>query len=156
MTKTVVVFQSDLFDRSWPKDQKELETVPWGADLAKFFVQELDKRGIQCERREPTVGEGGWTIYPSAGRDRFSLFFQWLPVGQPAEDFWVIQPAKPKGCIGSLFGGTTPSEELEPICSQVRAILESEKKITRVSWLTLDEFRQLCLRGRRPGDALSV
>jgi len=142
MTKTIVVFQTNLFERPWPKTGIERETVPWGADLAKFFLQELEKRGIQCTQREPVVGEGGWTIYPRVGEDGFKLFFHWVPLGQPPEDFWAIQPSKQKGCLVSLFGGKTKPEELEPVCSPVRAILESEKKIERIKWLSSDEFRQ--------------
>jgi len=106
--------------------------------LAKFFLQELEKRGIKCTG-DPVVGEGGWTIFLSVGPGKFILFFQWLPVGRPAKDYWVIQP----------------SEELEPILSHIRAILENEKRIAEISWLTFDEFGALCLPDKSPGDVRS-
>ena len=143
MKRQVVFFQSDSFERA---DSDESD--PWGKDVAVFLVKELSRRGAAFDSDEVVEGVNGWRLFPSIGKDHFDLFvhgFHWKN-----KDYWVVRLGKKSGCIASLLGGKQREEATIPLHSLVSAILEGQKGITDVTWISEDEFDRLNVRGITP------
>ena len=140
--KPIVLFKSDAFDRSWPAADSDPNQPPLGKDLADSLKQNFAAHGVNAK---PTVeGTGGWEFEATIARDQYIFFVLWAAVGDPPEDFWVVQTRKKQGLIKSLFGKTPdPAPDLQPALGLLRRIIESSSQITDVRWVDANEFAQI-------------
>ena len=142
--KTILVFQSDLFVRNWPEEGHDVDSMPsWGKYCADFLMSGLKRKGALLCNAEPTQADGGWVVDLQIGNQRFSLFVQWTPLGQPPADYWAVQSEKIRGPISALFGKRTSTTELQPLCTLLDEIVREQNGITNIRWLTLEEFKDL-------------
>jgi hypothetical protein len=136
--KTIAVFQSDLFDRTWPEDVND--ALPWGKDLAEYLITHLRAAGASIFY-EPIQGVEGWEVDGVISNIPFSLFVHWFPFGShPSKDYWAIQPSIRHGLIATLFGKRDKPSELAPLCQVLDQILRSEIQIVNLQWLTKEDF----------------
>jgi hypothetical protein len=131
--KTVVVFQSDLFDLTWPRDE-DLESKPWGEDLAQFFMEKIRAKGGLVRQDQPYRGYDHWAVYYEIDRRLFGTQFRWAAFDSK-EIWWTLQTWRARGCFGGLFGGdVSPAREL------LGKIIDEEPRIRKVQWLTKQQF----------------
>lgn len=142
-TKRVVAFTTDDFDLSWPQGEDDPNVPPLGKDAAAFFRRKLSEFGVQVIGNEAVMGESGWHWNVSVGKDKFSLVIHWAPIGKPPKDFWVLQISKDVGLFAGLFGKTGSSDEVMPVVTVIKRIIEDEPRFNNVRWLTLEEFRSV-------------
>src|SRR4051794_38371377 len=119
--KSIAIFRSDAFDRSWPKDGSDPNVVPLGKDLAEYLKTQLANRNIPM--RDSIQSTEGWVVDGEMDKVPFSLFIHWVPIGTPPADHWAIQPQIRPGLLKSLFGSRKPMEELQPVIKILISLL---------------------------------
>jgi hypothetical protein len=136
--KSIVVFRSEAFDHSRPKDGSDPNAIPLGRDLADYLKTKLAERSIPV--RNPIQGTDGWVVDGDLQNIPFSLFVHWAPIGTPPSDHWVIQPQVRRGFLKTLFEPRKPSVELEPVISNLASLLSEDTRISDLTWMDEAEF----------------
>jgi len=139
MEPTALLFRSDHFDLSWPKNVEPKEGDPWGKDCAAFLAERLPRHGAEVPNPELYWGEGGWYLDAVVGSAKFNLFVVWWPVGKPAKEYWTIQIRERRGLWGRLLGRRASGQAWKVIRAAVEGAL-SEVSFEDARWLTPDEL----------------
>lgn len=142
----IVIFQSDRFDLTWP-DESEIETNPWGRDLAVWLVEQLASNGVRVVDNDPCLSYGGWVVDAQVRDEHFALLVQWTCMSEttkwtPESHYWIVQTWKRRGCLAALFQKATAGETTA-ICQPLHQILDTNPDFKNVQWLTDEEFRRV-------------
>jgi len=141
MEPTALLFRSDRFDLSWPKEVEPKEGDPWGKDCASFLGERLPKAGVHVPDPEPYWGEGGWYLDVEVQGARFNLFVLWWPVGKPPKDYWTIQIRERRGLGRWLLRKRAPEEAWASLRHAVDEALSDAA--TDARWLPASELSSL-------------
>ena len=138
--KATVIFRSSRFTAPLSEEQ---EPAP-GLDCAAALMEALSRRGVFLPSARPIEGEGGWTVdLESEDGTNIALLVHWAPIGEPPEDYWVIQARERKGVLRSLFGKRDTPQQVSEICDVINDVLMSWEGLQKKKWLTDEEFSQV-------------
>lgn len=142
-TKSVVVFESNQFDLSWPEDDSDPNYPPLGEDLARYIWERLKSLdNVEVALHGPDEGETGWQLSFSIDEQSYLADLHWAPVGADADDAWVIQLRKDLSWFRALFGSEAPQREIGPAAEIFDEVLQ-EAPVEDVRWLTQQEFAEV-------------
>ena len=140
--KSVVIFKSGLFDQSWPNDNGDPNTPPLGRDLAEHFGRGMAVFSVDV--KVAIEATGGWELEVEINGRVFIFFFHWAPIGDPEDEYWVVQPRLKRKLATTLFKKRPNlTQDLEPAVDLLRKVIDTSSEFTNVQWFDLDEFRQI-------------
>jgi len=140
--KPIVLFKSNAFDRSWPDVGSDPNEPPLGKDLAESLEQKFATYGVTTN--VIVEATGGWEFEVTLDGEHYIFFVHWAAVGEPPEDFWVVQARKKKGLRKFLLGRSQdPAVNVQPALDLLRCIIENSSDMTDVRWVDANEFAQI-------------
>jgi hypothetical protein len=141
--KSVIIFQTDLFDLSWPKDDGDPNDPPLGKDAADYFRRRMTDFGVVVLGMDAVSGEQAWHWDVRINDALFNVSVQWWPIGAPPRDVWVVQIHRDRGLVAALIGKRNCADDIEPMVKVFQRIIEQDAKFNDAHWLTMSEFRGL-------------
>jgi hypothetical protein len=139
--RPIVIFQSDLFDNSWPSTS-DANWPPAGKDAALFFLEKLVASGFVALDDSPFIDKDGWLARLRWGDNNvYAFVVHWAAIGEPPEDYWVVQTAKEHQGFIQYLRWKKATDETLPICNILREIIKEQAGyFSNVRWLSMKEF----------------
>jgi len=135
--RTLVTFKSAAFNTSEARDYF-INPGCFGDDVAKWIMQELQKRGFQA-MGEPGQEDFGWYFTFRAGGREHDFVIGFRPGDGSAEGDWIGWLERRRGFVGSLLGGR--KRGIEPAAVRaIHAVLSSSPQIREVRWHVQSHF----------------
>jgi hypothetical protein len=143
--KTVVIFQSELFDHGDPYKREWVSFPPLGKDCAQFLLDKYVGKGATVQDEQPEPEDEGWSFDVALSRHSSTLLVHGISLGEigTKQDYWVVRIDMRRGCLIAIFGKRTYPDEVQPICTLLDDILREDDRMTNVRWLSDNEYAKL-------------
>ena len=132
---TVVVFRTDRFNQSEPRDYF-INDCCFGDDVARWLIAELRRRGFHTAD-EPGQEDFGWYFtFNAGGRDHDFI------IGLRPEDGggeWIGGFERRAGLLASMFGARNRGIRPEALRA-IQDVLASEPSVREIRWFRKQAF----------------
>jgi hypothetical protein len=135
--RTVVTFNSQAFNTAEQKSYF-INAGCFGDDLAKWLIQELDKRGIKTDD-EPGQEDFGWYLNFEIGGTASTFIVGYRPGDKNNAGTWIGWLERNRGFISSLLGRRETDIDLAA-AEILHEILSNAPAIQDVRWHWKQDF----------------
>ena len=127
--KTFVEFRSEKFP-PYEGEEESINPGLWGKRLAEYLVEELSKRGIECEEIIPE--DWGWYVPTKLAKHRLALCCG----HQYGDDDQLICFTDPKTPVfRKFFRRIDLTEQFTLLIREIDSILKSDPEIGHIEWI---------------------
>ncbi|HSI84254.1 MAG: hypothetical protein ACAI35_26215 [Candidatus Methylacidiphilales bacterium] len=131
--KNILIFETEAFDLTEPKAEADGRERPMGRDVAEFFWKKLREKGLEPTSIDEDVAS--WTFGVTYLRSTYVFYIQFMTLGKPLKDCWVIEIRKYIGFFGMFFSKVDNSDECGPLIEVFNEISSKIPGLSDLKWV---------------------
>lgn len=139
--RTIVTFETSLFNITKTKDYY-INPENYGDDLAKWFADELEKKGATIDRDDEFPGQEdfGWYLCFQIDAKSYCLVIGHRPC-EDGKHEWIGWIERDCGLVASFFGERNKKIGKD-VLGLIQTILSASDKIANIRWHYREDFEK--------------